>query len=70
MTDAQLYIAIGVPMFAVIAGFALNMVQISGIRNEISAIRADVQSVREDIREIRASVNLLTGKVYEMMGQK
>ena len=29
-----------------------------------------ISAIREDIRELRASMNILTGKVYEMMGQK
>lgn len=56
MTDLQLYLAIGLPIIAVLASLTVSMVQISGIR--------------EDIREIRADIKLLTGKVYEMMGQK
>jgi hypothetical protein len=56
MTNVQLYIAIALPVFAIITSLILSLVSISGIR--------------EDIRELRTSVNLLTGKVYEMMGQK
>ena len=67
MTDAQLYIAIGLPMIAVLASLTISLVQISGIREEM---RANMQAIREDVREIRPDIKLLTGKVYEMMGQK
>jgi hypothetical protein len=33
-------------------------------------MRAQVGAIREDIREIRSDIKLLTGKVYELMGQK
>jgi hypothetical protein len=56
MTNLQLYIAIGLPVIAVLASMTVSLFQISGIR--------------EDIREMRGDIKLLTGKVYEMMGQK
>ena len=56
MTSVQLYIAIGLPTIAVLASLTISLVQISGIR--------------DDLREIRAYIKLLTGKVYELMGQK
>ncbi len=63
MTNTQLYLAIGLPIFAVVSSLVVSFVQISGIRTEISDIRAD-------LREIRSDIKLLTGKVYEMMGQR
>ncbi len=63
MTNAQFYLAIGLPMLAVLSRLVVSLVQISGIRAEISDIRAD-------LREIRSGIKLLTGKVYEMMGQR
>ena len=36
----------------------------------IGQMRTNMQSIREDIRELRSDFKLLTGKVYEMMGQK
>lgn len=63
MTNLQLYIAIGLPVIAVLASMTVSLLQISGIREEIKGIR-------EDIREIRADIKLLTGKVYELMAQE
>lgn len=62
MTDLQLYIAIGLPVVAVLASLTVSLVQ-------ISAIREDVREVRSDMREIRGDIKL-TGKVYELMGEK
>ncbi len=63
MTDPQLYIGIGLPLIAVLTSLTVSLVQISGLRN-------DIESLRADIREIRSDIKLLTGKVYELMGQK
>jgi hypothetical protein len=54
--NLQLYIAIGLPTIAVLASQTVSLIQVSAIR--------------EDIREIRSDIKLLTGKVYELMGQK
>jgi hypothetical protein len=56
MTDTPLYIAIGLPTIAVLTSLTVSLIQIGAIR--------------EDIREIRGDIKLLTGKVYELMGQK
>jgi hypothetical protein len=56
MTNAQLYFAIGLPCFTIVTSLIVSMLQISGIR--------------EDIREINRRIDLLTGKVYELVGEK
>ena len=70
MTNAQFYLAIGLPMLAVLCGQVVSLVQISGIRTEISGIRSEISDIRADLREIRSDIKLLTGKVYEMMSQR
>ena len=55
MSNAQLYLAIGLPVLAVVTSLIISLVQISAIR--------------EDIRELRADMKLLTGKVYELMSK-
>ena len=67
MNDIQLYVAIGLPTIAVLASLTVSLVQISAIRDDIREIRADT---RAQLTEIRSDIKLLTGKVYEMMGQK
>jgi uncharacterized membrane protein (DUF106 family) len=67
MTNFQLYFAVGLPVIAVLASLVISLVQISAIREDM---RTNMQGIREDIREIRSDIKLLTGKVYELMGQK
>lgn len=52
MTNAQLYVAVGLPTIAVIASLVINLFQLSGMRG--------------DMREIRGDLRLITGKVAEM----
>jgi hypothetical protein len=47
MTNLQLYIAVGLPVIAVLASMTVSLFQIAG--------------VREDIREMRSDIKLLTG---------
>jgi len=56
VTNLQLYIAIGLPVVAVLASMVVSLFQISGIR--------------EDIREIRSDMKIITGKVCELMAQR
>jgi hypothetical protein len=56
MTNEQLYIAIGLPIIAVLTSLVISLVHISGIR--------------DDIRELRQDFHTLTGKVYEMMKER
>jgi hypothetical protein len=56
VSNLQLYIAIGLPTIALLASLTVSLIQVSAIR--------------EDIREMRSDIKLLTGKVYELMGQK
>jgi hypothetical protein len=52
----QLYLAVGLPMLAVLTSLIVSLVRVSAIR--------------EDIRELRNDMKLLTGKAYELMGQQ
>ncbi len=70
MTNLQLYLAVGLPIFAIVTSMVVNVLQISGIRGEITGLRGELSDIRSDLREIRGDMKLLTGKVYELMGQK
>ena len=78
MTNAQLYIAIGLPVIAVLASLVVYLVQISGIKEDMRGLRKDVmdeirdwrKKAREDRLQIAGKIDLLTGTVCEMMGQK
>ena len=51
MTNEQLYLAVGLPILAVVSSLVISLLQISGIR--------------EDIREVRGDIKVVTGKVIE-----
>ena len=74
MTDVQLYLAIGLPILAVMTSLVVSLVQISGIKEDIREIRREAREDRKEAREdrlqIASKIDLLTGNVYEMMGQK
>ncbi len=56
MTNAQLYLAIGVPLIVNMAFFAIMQMQMNDIKQEIRSLRAEF---REDIR-------ILTSKIIEL----
>jgi archaellum component FlaC len=81
VTNLQLYLAIGFPMILVLISYSATIFQISGFRdevkNQLSGVKEDVRNLREDLREmrgdmreIRSDIKMLTGKVYELMGEK
>ena len=60
MTNVQLYLAIGLPILAVLASLVVSLVPVSGIREDIREIRREA---REDRLQIAGKIDLLTGKV-------
>lgn len=74
MTNAQLYLAIGLPIVAVLTSLVVSLVQISGIREDMRQFRSEFGALRSevhnDLAAIRQDIQILTGKVYELMGQK
>ncbi len=66
MTNLQLYLAVGLPVIAVLASMVVSLVQISGFRDDMREIRGDVRALRG---EVNTKIDLLTGKVYEMMAK-
>ena len=63
MSDTQLYLALGLPIIAILTSLPISMLQVSGIRGDMRGLRADF---REDMRAMRADLNTLTGKVVEI----
>ncbi len=59
ITNLQLYLAVGLPTIAVLASMVVSLVQISGIREDVRELR----------REVNTKIDLLTGKVYELMAK-
>ena len=63
MTDTQLYLALGIPVFPILTSLTVSLVQVSGIREDMRAMR---QESHQDLRDIRADIGTLTGKVVEL----
>lgn len=55
----QLYIAIGLPVIAVLSSMVVSLFQISGIRE-------DIREIRGEFREIRSDIKILTGKIADI----
>jgi hypothetical protein len=67
MTNAQLYLAVGLPITSVLTALVVSLAQISGIKSDIADLGAEMRDIRAELREIGSDIKLLTGKVYEMM---
>ncbi len=59
MTNIQLYLAIGIPCFTILASLIISLVQWWGVKDCI-------REIREDIREIRSDIKLIVSKIAEM----
>jgi hypothetical protein len=66
MTNVQLYLAIGLPTIAVLASMVVSLVQISGIREDMRELRRELYG---KVDQINTKIDLLTGKVYELMAK-
>jgi hypothetical protein len=74
MTDTQLYLALGLPIVAILTSLTISMLQVSGIRGDMRGMRAEFREdshglradFREEMRAVRADLNTLTGKVVEI----
>jgi hypothetical protein len=44
MTDFQLYLAVGLPVFAIIVALVVNLVQITGIETDVNGLRSEVNT--------------------------
>ena len=67
MTNTQLYIAVCIPVFAIITSLVISLVQISGIRDDMRQLRTEFGTLRS---ELRNDIQILTGKVIELMKER
>ena len=42
MTNLQLYLAVGLPVFAIVVALVVNLVQITGIKTDVASLRGDI----------------------------
>ena len=81
VADTQLYLAIGLPILAVLLGFTANMIQVSSLNSRFSSLEAQMNSrfsslenqfngrftsVENRLASIDARFDTLTGKVIEI----
>lgn len=59
MNQIQLYIAIGLPVIAVLSSLTVSLFQISGLREDIREIRNDVKAINGSIAHIDNRLNLI-----------
>jgi hypothetical protein len=69
MINTQLYFAIGVPCFTILAALIVNILAVVGIRADIREIRTDIRELRTEMNALRTEVNtkidMLLAKFYE-----
>ena len=51
MTDTQLYLAIGIPIVAVLTSLTISLLQVFAIRADVARIHGDMNGMRADFRE-------------------
>lgn len=51
MTNLQLYLALGIPALVFLAGAFMNVIALSGLREEVKSVREEVKALREEMRE-------------------
>ena len=74
MTNTQFYVAIALPAIMFLVNIVIILWSAKGLGDrftqQFTAIDKRMDGLEKDMREIRSDVKLLTGKVYEMMGEK
>ena len=63
MTDVQLYLAIGMPVLAVLAGMPVNSVAVNSINSRLGSIETGLTSLES---KFDTKFDILTGKVIEL----
>ena len=63
MTDVQLYLAIGMPVLAVLAGMPVNSVAVNSINSRLGSIETRLTSLES---KFDTKFDILTGKVIEL----
>jgi hypothetical protein len=66
MTDLQLYLAIGIPTFAVLVGILMNVIHHSAVNARFNSVDARFNSVDARFNNLDVKFDTLTGKVIEV----
>ena len=49
MTNLQLYLAMGLPVFAMVVALVVNLVQITGIKGDVNGLRGEMNGLRSEM---------------------
>jgi hypothetical protein len=50
LTNLQFWIAVGLPVIAILTSLAISLVQISGIREDIQELRSDIKMTVKELQ--------------------
>jgi len=64
LTNAQLYLAVGLPTLAILSTLAANLFLVSGIREDIREIRSDIKLIAGKLAELDTRVSLIEQKLH------
>ena len=63
MSNLQLYFAIGLPCFTILASLIVNILTVSGIREDIREIRSDLKNIVGALNELDKRVSLIEDRI-------
>ena len=66
MTDLQLYLAIGIPTFAVMVGILMNVIHHSAVNARFNSVDARFNTIDSRFNNLDVKFDTLTGKVIEL----
>jgi hypothetical protein len=66
MTDLQLYLAIGIPTFAILVGMLMNVVHHSAVNARFNSVDARFDSIDARFNHLDVKFDTLTGKVIDV----
>jgi hypothetical protein len=66
VTDVQLYLAIGIPTFAVLVGILTNVIHHSAVNSRFNTVDARFSSLEARFNNLDIKFDTLTGKVIDV----
>ena len=66
MTNAQLYIALGMPTLAILVGVLISGMQFAALRGEIQSLRGEMQSLSARLTSVETRLDMLLAKVMDI----
>ena len=63
MSNLQLYFAIGLPCFTIISSLIVNILTVSGIREDIREIRSDLKNIVGALNDLDKRVSLIQDRI-------